>query len=79
MDATLNSTGQITLPKAVRERLHLGAGDRVTFVIEGDGAVRLVPKRGSVRTLKGVLPRPAVPVSLDDMERAIHQGAAGKA
>jgi antitoxin PrlF len=37
--ATVTSKGQITLPKSVRERLHLRAGDRVWFRVHKDRAV----------------------------------------
>lgn len=78
MDAILSTTGQITLPQTVRERLHLHAGDRIGFRIDADGTVRIIPKTRSVRDLKGCLPRPAAPVSLEDMDRAIAAGAAEK-
>ncbi len=78
MQATITSKGQITLPKALRDQLHLSTGDRVEFIIEKGGAVRLIPKHLSIRSLKGVLPRPTRPVSLDAMDRAIEDGAAGK-
>jgi antitoxin PrlF len=75
MHATLTSKGQITLPKALRDRFHLSAGDRVEFVLEDGDTVRLVVKRGSVKDLKGMLPRPNAPVSLEDMDEAIRKGA----
>ena len=37
--ATVTSKGQITLPKSVRETLHLKAGDRVWFRVHKDRAV----------------------------------------
>lgn len=56
--ATLTSKGQITLPKAVREHLHLDAGDRLEFVIRGDGEVQVKPVAGSYQDLRGMLRRP---------------------
>ena len=74
MEATLTSKGQITLPKALRDALQLATGDRIAFVVDDEGVVRLIPKRQSIRQLKGTLAPPAVPVSLDDMDRAIRSG-----
>lgn len=43
MQAIISSKGQVTLPKALRDRLHLTTGDRVEFVVDEDGVVRLIP------------------------------------
>jgi AbrB family looped-hinge helix DNA binding protein len=75
--ATLTSKGQITLPKPVRERLHLQPGDRVDFVIDSDGEIRVRTSRGDVRDLKGLLHRKGrKPVTLDEMDTAVARGAA---
>jgi AbrB family looped-hinge helix DNA binding protein len=34
--ATITSKGQLTLPKAMRDLLRLGAGDRVDFIVRDD-------------------------------------------
>jgi len=74
MQATITSKGQITLPKALRERLHLAPGDRVEFIVDDNDVVRMVPRTTSVTRLKGMLPRPERPVSLEAMDAAIHAG-----
>jgi len=76
MHATVTSKGQITLPKALREKLKLSAGDRVEFIIDNDEqGAHLVVTNIPVTNLKGMLPRPSQPVSLEDMERAVQKGA----
>lgn len=71
MRATITSKGQITLPKALRDRLHLEPGDRVEFIVEADGGVRMVPRKASVKQLKGMLRKPKRPITLEEMETAI--------
>jgi antitoxin PrlF len=73
MQATITSKGQITLPKALRERFRLEPGDRVEFLVDDDGQVRMVPRTTSVTRLKGMLPKPERPVSLDQMDAAVAQ------
>ncbi len=41
--STVTSKGQITIPKAVRERLHLEAGDKIDFRVDPDGTIRMHP------------------------------------
>jgi antitoxin PrlF len=55
--ATVTSKGQITIPKDVRERLGLEAGDRVVFVVQSDRDVVLKPAKTDVRELRGMLYR----------------------
>lgn len=68
--STLTSKGQITLPKSVRERLRLDVGDRVEFV-ETETGFELRTATSDIRQIKGLLPRPRRPVSVEAMNRAI--------
>ena len=51
---SVSSKGQITLPKDVRDELHIKQGDRVYFVADGDRAI-MVPLKGDFWSLRGVL------------------------
>ena len=73
MEATLSSKGQATIPKEVRDRLQIRPGDRFKFFFHPDGVI-ILPKISTAR-LKGMIPRPARPVSLEEMDRAIAKGA----
>lgn len=76
--ATLTSKGQLTLPKDVRVALGVGPGDRVDFVRMDDGNFAVMPATHAVKSLKGLIAKPKVPVSLEDMDKAIAQGARGE-
>jgi len=69
--AVITSKGQITIPKEVRERLKVDAGDRVEFVEVEKGMFAMVAATRDIRDLKGIVPKPAKPVSTEDMNRAI--------
>jgi antitoxin PrlF len=73
--ATLTSKGQVTVPKEVRDRLHLSTGDRVRFLADGDGRVVMIPATISITELHGCLPAPTRPVTLAEMDEAIAAGA----
>jgi antitoxin PrlF len=78
--ATLTSKGQLTLPKAIRDLLRLGAGDRVDFVVKDDGVVVLRPATVHVRELKGALHRRGIkPLSIEEMNAIIRRRGAGRA
>ncbi|CAI4030447.1 SpoVT-AbrB domain-containing protein [Nitrospira tepida] len=77
--ATLTSKGQTTIPKEVRDHLHVSPGDKLDFLIDAEGRVVVRPATLDVRQLKGMLKRKRVkPVSLEEMDRAIAEGAARK-
>ena len=70
--ATLTSKGQITIPKAVRESLHLHTGDRIAFVVHGDLEATLKPVTKSVDEVFGRLHRAAQPRrSVEEMKVAV--------
>ena len=71
MLATMTSKGQITIPKPAREALQLHPGDRVEFVFGDDGRLFLFSATQPVGSLKGMLPKPVRPVSLEEMDAAI--------
>ena len=72
-ESSITVKGQTTLPKAVRESLSVKAGDRVRYVILDEG-VLIMPVRATGR-LYGSLRYDGPPVSLDEMDRAIAEGA----
>ena len=74
---TITSKGQVTIPKPVRDALHLSAGARVEFLLEPDGTIRVIPVTASVTELKGIVPPPARTLSLEEMDQAIADGASG--
>ena len=76
MESAVTVKGQTTIPKAIREHLHLKPGDRVKFFLHPDGTVVLLPKL-PVSALRGILRRPRRPVTLQRMSEAIAEGAAG--
>ncbi|TVQ35557.1 MAG: AbrB/MazE/SpoVT family DNA-binding domain-containing protein [Geminicoccaceae bacterium] len=71
--STVTSKGQTTLPRAVRDALGLGPGDRVRYVVTPEG-VRLI-KVQPVMRLAGSLRHAGPPVSLEDMDEAIAAAA----
>jgi len=77
MESAITVKGQATIPKAVREHLHLKPGDRVKFFVHPDGSVVLLPKV-SASALRGMVKsRRRRPVSVEEMNEAVAAGAAG--
>ena len=52
--STITSKGQVTIPVEVRRHLGLRRNDKLSFVIESDGVVRLrVPRYPDIASLRG--------------------------
>ena len=70
--STVTSKGRITLPKEIREHLHVAPGDRIDFVVEDDGRVVVRQAGSRLRQLRGMLrERKRKRVSVDQMDAAI--------
>ena len=69
--ATITSKGQVTIPKDVRTRLGIGTGDRVEFFEIQDGVFQIVAATQDVKALKGIVPKPKKPVTIEKMNQAI--------
>lgn len=74
--ATVTSKGQVTIPKDVRDALHLKQGTRLTFVVQSDGSVVVRPATRSLRDMMGML-KATRHATVEDMNEAIARGAAG--
>ena len=55
IEATLTSKGQTTIPKEIRDSLHMKPGDRMTFTLMPDATVVLRLKSKSLAELAGTL------------------------
>ena len=75
--STVTSKGQTTLPKSVREALGVVPGDRVHYVILDSNDVRMIGARPLAR-LFGAFKHEGIPRTLEDVERAIAEGASGR-
>jgi antitoxin PrlF len=69
--ATVTSKGQITIPAAVRQTLHVDPGDRVEFVEIEPGQFLFLAANRSVTELKGMFGPANKVVSIDEMNQAI--------
>ena len=74
MVAVLTSKGQVTIPIAIRSKLRLKTGDSLDFVVSKDEQISIIPTRMPVQSLKGIVPKPRKPVSLQEMDAAIGLG-----
>ena len=78
--STLTSKGQITVPRAVRERLGMKQGDRLEFAVEGDRVVLQRSDTAPAGRIAGALAhlRGRRPVSAEGMRDAVRTRARAK-
>jgi AbrB family looped-hinge helix DNA binding protein len=68
MTTVLTSKGQVTIPREVRERLGLQAGDKIAWSLLSNGTVVVRPKTRRLVDFVGILTRPGQPgVTVDEM------------
>lgn len=68
--STMTNRGQITIPAEIRERLHLAAGNKIEFMVKGEQIIML-PINKSIKSLKGILPKPSFVLTCDEMNEVI--------
>ena len=77
--ATVTSKGQITIPKSVRDSLHLHTGDRLEFVVRDASEAVLRPFSKGVDEVFGKLHDPTrVPLTVEQMNAAVAKRFRGK-
>ncbi len=66
--STITSKGQVTIPAEVRRHLGVHTHDKITFVIETEGTVRLVaPRYADVASLRGAAGTLKKPLPFEEM------------
>ena len=68
--AAITTRNQLTLPRALREKLGVGPGDRVDFLVDAGGRVFLEPATVDLRSLRGSVRTARKGIALEDMDAA---------
>lgn len=72
MHTTLTSKGQMTLPSAVRTQLGLEAGDQLSVTVLDADTIVLKRRVGRpISALRGLLPKPAKALSVQEMDAGV--------
>ena len=72
--ASLSSKGQITIPAEIRKYLGLDPNDKVAFVIDDKGAVRIrVLRYPTIASLRGAAGSLKEPLSWQEMQRIAYE------
>ncbi|MGE3146079.1 AbrB/MazE/SpoVT family DNA-binding domain-containing protein [Pseudorhodoplanes sp.] len=76
-EATITGKGQLTLPKAIRDRLQLRDGQKLRLSVD-EGHVVMEPVFRRLSDLHGILPKPRRAVSLEEMDEGIRDAVAAR-
>ncbi|MBC2741630.1 MAG: AbrB family transcriptional regulator [Desulfosarcina sp.] len=77
---TLSSKGQITIPKKIRDFLHIQTSEKLIFVPLEEGKVLITTEQKSASSIFGMLKhkKKKQPVSLEQMDSAIQKRRLGR-
>jgi len=73
--SVLTRKGQVTIPKAIRERLGLQRGVKLLFLLR-ENEITLKPLLGSILDLKGSVRPKRRPEDFDRVRRSVRQAVA---
>ena len=78
MTTTLTSKGQVTVPKQIRDALHLQAGQAVHFEVNDAGQIVLLPNKApnpqiTIDRFDAVRGRASIKWRTDDLMRMLRQ------
>jgi antitoxin PrlF len=77
LESTITRKGQVTIPKAIRDRLGVKEGEKVLFVMRGEEVVLKVVK-GTILDLRGSVQTPAHPEDFEKIRQSVKQALAKK-
>ena len=73
---TITTKGQVTIPKAIRDTMGVGPGDRVLIYRADDGRIVVEAETVDIRTLKGMVKPSRRGVTVEEMNEAVVRAAA---
>jgi AbrB family looped-hinge helix DNA binding protein len=77
LESTITRKGQVTIPKAIRDRLGVKEGEKVFFVMRGEEVVLKVVK-GTILDLRGSVRPSEHPEDFEKIRRSVKQTVAKK-
>ena len=69
--ATMTTKGQVTIPKSIRETLHLHSGDKIEIVVSKTGEAVIRPIVAKVDDMFGKLKTDRKSVSVEEMDNIL--------
>ena len=75
LESTITRKGQVTIPKAIRDRLGVKEGEKVLFVMRGEEVVLRVIK-GTIFDLRGSVQPSAYPEDFAKIRQSVKQAVA---
>ncbi len=71
-EATITSKGQVTIPKEIREKLHLNPGDKLNFELDKGGTIEIRTTQKPILDRAGALSKYAKDkaISVEEMNKA---------
>ena len=77
MEATVTSKGQVTLPKALRDKLGIMPGHKLVFYTLSDGSLGLKVRKDNLKAVIGILkPKKGRGASVNDLSDAAELASA---
>ena len=77
LESTMTRKGQVTIPKAIRDRLGVKEGEKVLFVMRDDEVVLRVVK-GTILELRGSVRPSAHPEVFEKIRQSVRRTVARK-
>lgn len=73
--STVSKKGQLVMPREIRQALKVKRGDRLSWTVDDAGELRVSVAKCGLMALQGRRPSRGRAVSVEDMDRAIKDGA----
>ena len=72
--STVTSKGQVTIPVEIRQYLGIDTSDKIAFVIDDDGSVRIkIPRYPTISSLRGAAGSLKRPLSWQQMRQVAYE------